>query len=493
MTSPTSSPALDPDLARLFAETGVPGSYAHRAADRLGARAAALLREDPWRLLRVPGVRPEQADHFARRVLPDSRPDDPRRGRAFVVHVLTDAARQGHTVMTPQGVLAALGALRVPEPERAVEAALDEADVVALMEEPDLADAEDLDELPEPEETLGLARYALPEEEAAEGLRRLTATAGPLLPREVVRSLRADLPEDRSLALTAAAGTGVSVLLGAPDDVEEAVALIARALGSEGVQTAVLTGTAGAARDLESARGLFEALEGACPPGAPGGVVAFGRGERNPLEAGLVLVPDAGNLDVETAAVLAEACADGAHLVLGGDPAGLAPTGPGAVLADVVASETVPVIELEPGAGRGPLGAFTGAVRRGELAAVEAPGREVVVVPAGDEAEVVHRVVQLVTDSIPRALGIPVEDVQVVTPLAGGQAGAAALNAALKARLNPGPGVCGGFDAGDRVMTAVPVERWAAGETGTVVAASAEGLEVEFGPGGPVAVPVALL
>ncbi|WP_116026108.1 ATP-dependent DNA helicase [Thermomonospora umbrina] len=499
MTSPTSDPALDPGLAELFSSAGVPGAYARRAADRLGDRAADLLREDPWRLLRVPGVRPEQADHFARRVLEGRGgppiPDDLRRGRAFVVHVLTEAARQGHTVMTPQGVLAALGALRVPEPERAIEAALDEADVVALWEEPafDDAEPEGVDEPPEPEESLGLARYALPEEEAAEGLRRLTATAEPLLPRDTLRSLRDGLPEDRQLALTAAAGTGVSVLHGAPDDVERTAVLIARGLASEGVQAVVVTGTAASARAMDSARGLFEALEGECPPGTAAGVVAFGRGEQRPLEARLVVVPDAGSLDVETAAALVEACADGTHLVLGGDPAALPPTGPGRVLADLAASDTVPVIELEPGDGDGPAAAFTAAVRRGELIAVEAPGREVVVVPAGDDREAVHRAVQLVTDSIPRALGIPVDDVQVVTPTAGGHAGATALNAALKARLNPGPGACGGFDTGDRVIVAVPVGRAAAGETGTVVAASAEGLEVAFGPGAePIAVPAAL-
>lgn len=180
-TSPMSEPVLDPALAELFATAGAPEGYAWRAADRLGARAAELLREDPWRLLRVPGVRPEQADHFARRVLERlgerPRPDDPRRGRALVVHVLTEAARRGHTAMTPRAVRSALAALRTPDADRAIEAALDEADVVPLLEEPGFDAVEEDGQPPEAEESLGLARYAPAEEAAGEGLRRLTATA----------------------------------------------------------------------------------------------------------------------------------------------------------------------------------------------------------------------------------------------------------------------------------------------------------------------------
>ena len=60
--------------------------------------------------------------------------------------------------------------------------------------------------------------------------------------------------------------------------------------------------------------------------------------------------------------------------------------------------------------------------------------------------------VQLVTDSIPRALGIAADEVQVVTPVHRGPAGTLELNRALKAKLNPGRGKVAGFDPGDRVV-----------------------------------------
>ena len=53
----------------VLAAGGAPEALAGQVAAVLGERAAEALREDPWQLLAVPGVRPEQADGFARALL----------------------------------------------------------------------------------------------------------------------------------------------------------------------------------------------------------------------------------------------------------------------------------------------------------------------------------------------------------------------------------------------------------------------------------------
>jgi len=133
------------------------------------------------------------------------------------------------------------------------------------------------------------------------------------------------------------------------------------------------------------------------------------------------------------------------------------------------------------------------AVRGGDLPKVDSPEREVVVVPAQGSAEAAHRTAQLVTDSIPRALGIPAGEVQVVTPVHRGPAGTIELNKALKAKLNPGSGRgVAGFDPGDRVVAtanhleAEPVG-FANGEVGVVTGAADGSVTVEFA-GGPATV-----
>ncbi|WP_157431226.1 AAA family ATPase, partial [Actinomadura hibisca] len=283
---------------------------------------------------------------------------------------------------------------------------------------------------------------------------------------------------------------------GAPADLEETALTLAAAAAGQELRVAVAAPTARAAADLaalaadgghevpaETVTSLHRLLEPQDAAVAAPGAVVFGRGEQQPFDLDLVIVPDAAGLDVELAAVLVEACPDGAHLVLGGETGALPPAGPGRVLDDLEASETVPVVELDPAGPGGPLETLLAAVRGGELVAVEAPDREVVVVPATSPGEAVHRAVQLVTDSIPRALGIEAQDVVVVAAAAGGEAGATVLNAALKERLNPGPGAFGGFDVGDRVVVAAPLPQAPVGEPGTVTGADAAGLAVEFASG----------
>ena len=165
------------------------------------------------------------------------------------------------------------------------------------------------------------------------------------------------------------------------------------------------------------------------------------------------------------------------------------------MLADLIESGVVPVTELTRlyrQRDGGVIARLATAVRGGTLPRVESAEREVVVVPVPDSRTATHRVIQLVTDSIPRALGIPAADIQVITPVHQGPAGTAELNRALKQQLNPGPGRHGGFDPGDRVVAVASQAGFSNGDTGTVTGPGDGGLLVEF-PGGPVCVPDQLL
>lgn len=307
------------------------------------------------------------------------------------------------------------------------------------------------------------------------------------------------LDEVQLAAARAALESGISVLTGGPGTGKSrTVAAVVRLAWAADAQVALAAPTGRAAKRLEELCGapastLHRLL------GAQGRGGGFARGEHNPIDADLVVVDEASMLDAELAAALLDACAEGTHLMFVGDPAQLPSIGPGQVLTDLLESGEVPVTELRRlyrQVDGGAIAMMAAAVRGGELPPPPSgPGREVVVVPSGSSGEAAHRTVQLVTDSIPRALGIPSAEVQVVTPVHAGPAGTGALNAALKRVLNPGTGATSGFDVGDRVVaTANHIDvGFANGEIGTVVAAGERGaLRIAF-PGGIVEVPAGIL
>lgn len=492
----SASPEALDAVRAVLVEGGAPEALARPAVGALGEQAGELLRTDPWQLLAVPGVRPEQADGFARALLgADCGPDDGRRTAALVGWVLERAALQGHTALDAGDVRAALAERAVSDPDAAVLEAVEEG--VALLfqeggdEEPEETEADaaetdegglaqDADAPGEPVRILlGLDRYALAEESLADGLARLVNTCEKAADWAEAAAA-APSPSAAELIRTTAAA-GLVTHSGGEAARAEPAALIAAARGL-GLRAFGAAHSEDGRRRLSAATGdpdtavtLAGLLSGAQGPG---------RDEEGALALDLLVVLDAPQLDVEGAAVLVEALADGARLVLSGDPGVLGSAGAGRVFADVLAARTCPqVVSRTPDPG--PIGELVSGIGIGELNQVDAPGKEVVIVPVRDAGEAVHRTVQLVADSVPRAFSIPADETQVITVGHGGAAGTRVLNEALKQRLNPGPGRFGGFDPGDRVVH-VPAPGRAV--PGVVRSADAEGLHLDCG-GVPVVVP----
>ncbi len=487
--------ALDAVRAVLV-EGGAPEALARPVVGVLGEQAAELLRTDPWQLLAAPGVRPEQADGFARALLgSDCGPDDGRRTAALVGWLLERAALQGHTALDAGAVRAALAERAVSDPDAAVREAVEEGVALLFQEgeelEPDDTGAEDgeADEAGPAEDAeaerepvqvlLGLDRYALAEESLAEGLARLV-NACEKAADWAEAAAAAPSPSAAELIRTAAAA-GLVAHSGGEAARAEPAALIAAARGL-GLRALGATHSEDGRRRLAAAVGDPDAA--VTLAGLLSGAQGPGRDEDGALALDLLVVLDAPQLDVESAAILVEALADGVRLVLSGDPGVLGSAGAGRVFADVLTARACPqVVSRTPDPG--PIGELISGIGIGELNQVDAPGKEVVIVPVRDAGEAVHRTVQLVADSVPRAFSIPAEETQVITVGHGGAAGTRALNEALKQRLNPGPGRFGGFDPGDRVVH-VPAPGRAV--PGVVRSADAEGLRLDCG-GVPVVVP----
>ncbi|MEV5904119.1 helix-hairpin-helix domain-containing protein, partial [Streptomyces sp. NPDC052127] len=508
VAAPAPAPEAVEGVRRVLADGGAPETLAPQTAAALGEGAEELLREDPWQLLRVPAVRPEQADGFARTLLgPQCAPDDERRGRAVTVWLLEQAALAGHTALELPTLTAALGRQAVPDAEAAVQSALAEGEALVFQDALDSVDAArsgqtegpadnsangtnggdesgEGDEESRPVRVLvGLERYALAEESLADALARVVNS----LAKEASarwESVAAGASGSTAELLRAVAGHGLVLHTGGDASRAEPAALLsaARTLGLR----------AAAACHTPDGRQRFAALlgeraeEGAVVtvPGLLAGTEGPGRDADGAFALDLLVLLDAPQLDVESAAMLVESLPDGARLVLSGDPAVLWSAGPGRVFADLLAARACPQVASRT-PDPGPIGELVSGVGIGELNQVDAPGKEIVIVPVREAGEAVHRTVQLVADSVPRAFGITPEETVAITPGHGGAAGTRALNAALKERLNPGPGRFGGFDPGDRIAYSPAPGRTVPGR---VVTADAEGLHLSCADG-PVVVP----
>ncbi len=514
------------DVAEIIVAQGIPVRWAGRLMETLGDDAAEQLIADPWRLLALPDATVAQADRVALAIDPSMRRGDPRRGRSLVDWTLARFSRQGHTAASVTQVADALRPFGV-DTAAAISAAI-EADLVLSVSGPVRAPStgprsaspaginidrgdELVDASPASPRTATLvpadaepsvaepwvARKILAqaEDDIAEHLARLTSTAHSLAGDRAVKNVVKELDGVQAGAVTYAATHGVSILTGGPGTGKSrTIAAVVALCHRVSVDIALAAPTGRAAKRLEELAGspasTIHRLLGARR--ANGSVAAgFDHGPDNPLDAQLVVVDEASMLDVELAAALLSALKDRTHLVIVGDPAQLPSIGPGRVLGDLIDSGVIPVTELttlyrqtEGGA----IARLAMAVRGGELAQVQDETHEVVIVPALGSEDGARRVVQLVTDSIPRVFGTTADQLQVVTPVHKGPAGTQALNRALKAALNPGRGAVRGFDVGDRVVaTANHLDAeptgYANGEVGTIVSTGDNSIRVVFTTG----------
>jgi hypothetical protein len=497
---------LHEPIAQWIAAEGVPASFVDRVRAQFGEgeEAGELLTGDPWLILELPGVQPAAADHLAGRLLgapPESLRADPRRSRALVAALLRRAARLGHTALNADAAARDLEGLGVPDPAGAIAdavehgAALVFADRLAAaaaneqaqpgrtveeaeFEAVDTADDDDPETmLTSPHTLLALDRWAFVEQSAAEAVQRLLATATPLEPKhEAAAHEGADAAEAERVrrVVEQAATAGVTLVTGG-------------GTALPGLVAAAFPGALLASPSPAGARALaaagFAALD----------LRALNEEPDRFEEAETVVVADAQLLPLELGGDLLELLPDGAHLVLCGDTGALPASGPGRLLRDLLEIDDpefggqVPRVELKLRPS-GPLSALVDAVRYGGLPPMEILGdgqsNEVKIIPVRDPAETRLRTVQLIADSIPRALGFNGGQVQAIALREQGPAGAEDLNAAVKERLNPGPGVCAGFDTGDRVVVReggrLAEQGLRGGETGTVIEAGAEGLTVRL-------------
>ena len=171
------------------------------------------------------------------------------------------------------------------------------------------------------------------------------------------------------------------------------------------------------------------------------GEATFTKGEKEPLEADALIVDETSMVDLALMRALLAALRPGCRLVLVGDPDQLPSVGAGNVFSDLIRSGRIATVALRDIFRQAEKSMI---VRNAHLVNTGAPpqlknaaANDFFFLPRRDSARLVDTVVELCKMRLPEKMGIPADELQVLTPTRRGDAGTRALNYALQAALNP--------------------------------------------------------
>ncbi|PSB28515.1 SF1B family DNA helicase RecD2 [Chlorogloea sp. CCALA 695] len=170
----------------------------------------------------------------------------------------------------------------------------------------------------------------------------------------------------------------------------------------------------------------------------------FKRDADNPIEAQSVGIDEASMLDLFLGHSLLKAIPKDAQLLLVGDIDQLPSVGPGNVLRDLIASQQIPVVRLEQVFRQAQASHIVRNAHRinsGQYPTLESvslsPRSDCLWLNAPEPEHGVQGIRELLTDVIPKLGFDPAKDVQVLCPMTRGEVGTRNLNAVLQELLNP--------------------------------------------------------
>ena len=170
------------------------------------------------------------------------------------------------------------------------------------------------------------------------------------------------------------------------------------------------------------------------------GETVFKKNGKEPLEADAVIVDEMSMVDLPLMQALLEAVKPGCRLVMVGDPDQLPSVGPGNVLGDLLRSHAVAAVSLTEvfrQAERSAIIRNAHAVNSGRPPELGSGQNDFFFLCRRAPDRLVQTVVDLCRTRLPDNMGIPADQIQVLSPTRRGLTGTVSLNRALQAALNP--------------------------------------------------------
>ena len=427
-------------LLEFLGEHEVPLQLAMPLYRKYGDRALEIIRGNPYLLVDGElGVEFSTADKLALSMGMEG--DDPQRIEAGLLFELAHNLDNGHTFLPRRKLLPATAQLIELEGETealedALEALLERGEVI--QETVANEEAVYLHDLCEAEQYVAfrLAEMARGEQVPPHGL-------DGLIDRIQAEQGIVYAPQQRQ-AVELAAASQVMLLTGGPGTGKTTSLRGVLALFEQlGLETALAAPTGRAAKRLGELCGMEAAtihrlLETQYDPRS--GRLVFARDEDDPLRADAVIVDETSMVDILLMRGLLSALRPECRLILVGDPDQLPSVGPGNLFSDLIRSGVVPMVRLTEifrQAAESAIVRNAHGVNRGELPDLRDNKHDFFFLRRKDPARAAETIVELVQTRLPQNMGIPPEQIQVLSPTRKRVTGTAALNRAIQEAVNP--------------------------------------------------------
>ncbi len=447
-------------LMEFFTAHQLPAELAVRTYKIYGEATVELLYDDPYLLMDEGLDAPFGAvDRFAIEL--GMAGDDPRRVEAGILFELRYNLQAGHSFLPEDKLVAATAQLlsidesvaeqgieRLLEGQRLVRDHLAGITVDYL---PELHEAESYCT----ERLLAFAENQIPE---PRGLEKMLRTAE--------KGSGIQYSQQQKEAIRQAATSGVLLITGGPGTGKTTILNgILSLFGQMQMRCLLAAPTGRAAKRLtevtgEEASTIHRLLEAGIDQNT--GRMVFVRDESNPLKADAVIIDEMSMVDVQLLHSLLQAIPGNKRIILVGDPDQLPPVGPGFPFADCLRSGVLPTVRLTEvfrQAQQSLIVMNAHRVNRGEMPELKTVTGDFFFMRRQSEDGVRQTIRDLCATRLPKNMGIPSDQIQVLTPTRKGGVGTWSLNGLLQDTLNPAaPGKrerqCGEFTfrEGDRVM-----------------------------------------
>ena len=427
-------------LLEFLGEHEVPLQLAMPLYRKYGDRALEIIRGNPYLLVDGElGVEFSTADKLALSMGMEG--DDPQRIEAGLLFELAHNLDNGHAFLPRRKLLPATAQLieLEGEPEAledGLEALLERGEVI--QETVANEEAVYLHDLYEAEQYVAfrLAEMARGEQVPPHGL-------DGLIDRIQAEQGIVYAPQQRQ-AVELAAASQVMLLTGGPGTGKTTSLRGVLALFEQlGLETALAAPTGRAAKRLGELCGMEAAtihrlLETQYDPHS--GRLVFAHDEDEPLKADAVIVDETSMVDITLMYGLLRALRPECRLILVGDPDQLPSVGPGNLFSDLIRSGVVPMVRLTEifrQAAESAIIRNAHGVNRGELPDLRDNKHDFFFLRRKDPARAAETIVELVQTRLPQNMGIPPEQIQVLSPTRKRVTGTAALNRAIQEAVNP--------------------------------------------------------